>query len=192
MIARAEPLRLREVLDGVAHHARADAAFHACATFHEGERTVARALASVGAPRLPLFAHIAWELCLDGALVRRDGTPLLENVRDGIARALETDGDEGESAIEASVRIHHAARKGEPLPAEVNPRVDRMLAELARGRWIEGYARGEIVAERLEGIRARLGFAPLEEDPKRALAALLDETIERADAAVAPLLRLPV
>ena len=68
----------------------------------------------------------------------------------------------------------------------------RMLSELGRGRWIEGYARGEIVAERLDGIRGRLGFEPMPAAKKGALAALLDEAIERATEAIGPLLEMPV
>jgi hypothetical protein len=182
--------RLGEVLAGVRHHERADGAFHASESFRDGEQAMARALATIEAPRLPLFGHIAWELCLDGALVRREGAPLLAQVRDAIASALEPSA--GESAVDAAARIHHTARKGEALPPEVNARVGHMLAELARGFWIEGYAHGEIVAERLGGIRARLGFPPLEEEPRRALAALLEERIERAGAAIEPLLGMAV
>ena len=33
--------------------------------------------------RLSLFGHIAWELCLDGALVRREGAKLVSEVGEG-------------------------------------------------------------------------------------------------------------
>jgi hypothetical protein len=169
--------RVAEVLAGVAHHTRADAAFHASASFRENERAMTSALAGVGAPRLSLFGHIAWELCLDGALVKREGT-LIGEVREAIGVALERPA--GESSARAAARIHHAARKGEPLPPGFEDRVDWLLAELGRGEWIEGYARGNVVAARLDGIRARLGFDPLGAERSAELAVVLDGAIERA------------
>jgi hypothetical protein len=189
-LAAGECARVNEVLAGVAHHERADAAFHASHSFREGERAMTRALADAGAPRLPLFGHIAWELCLDGALVRREGAALTSEVREAIERACERSG--GEAAVDAAARIHHAARKREALPAGFDARVGEMLAELGRGRWIEGYARGEVVAERLDGIRRRLGFAALETGQRTTLAALLDDAIGRAGSAVGPLLDMPI
>ena len=182
--------REEEVLRGVTHHRRADTAFHAGEVFRDGERTLARALATVAAPRLPLFAHIAWELCLDGALVRREGAALVAEVQAAISCAREAAREE--SAVDAAARIHHAARKGEPLPPELNPRVGAMLDELGRGRWIEGYARGGTVAERLDGIRRRLGFPPLDAETRAALEGILGEAIDRAGAAIGPLLAMPV
>jgi hypothetical protein len=182
--------RVTEVMAGVAHHGRADAAFHTSASFREGERAMTKALAAIGAPRLSLFGHIAWELCLDGALVRREGAALGSEVRDGIACALELTG--GESAADAAARIHHAARKKEPLPVGFEERVGRMLAELGRGRWIEGYARGEVVAERLDGIRGRLGFESLDAVKREALAAVLEEAIGRAGGEIETLLEMRV
>lgn len=190
LVASTEWPRLGEVLAGVTHHIRADAAFHASDSFRDGERAMTRALAGIRAPRLALFGHVAWELCLDGMLVRREGAALVAEVSDGIASALEASG--GESAVDSAARIHHAARKGEALPPNVTGRVGQMLAELARGPWLEGYARGAVVAERLDGIRARLGLSALDLEPKRSLAALLDETMARGAAAIDALLVMPV
>jgi hypothetical protein len=169
--------RVAEVLAGVAHHTRADAAFHASTSFRENERAMTTALAGVGAPRLSLFGHIAWELCLDGALVKREGT-LIGEMRQAIAFALEQTA--GESSARAAARIHHAARKGEPLPPGFEARVDWLLAELGRGEWLEGYARGDVVAARLDGIRGRLGFDRLGAEKSAELAVVLDAAIERA------------
>jgi len=170
--------RVADVLEGIAHHERADRAFHACEAFHEGEHAMTRALATLGAPRLSLFGHIAWELCLDGALVRREGA-MRGDVQRTLAIACEV--IDGESAVNAAARLHHAARKGASLLASFAPRMNRMLEELGRGAWIEGYARGDVVAERLDGIRARLGFSPMEQEARGALAALLDDAIAGAD-----------
>ena len=41
-------------------------------------------VSGVDAPKLGLFAHITWELCLDGSLVRREGfDETLQTLRDG-------------------------------------------------------------------------------------------------------------
>jgi hypothetical protein len=175
-------LRVSEVMAGVA--------FHASASFHEGERAMTRALAAIEAPRLSLFGHIAWELCLDGALVRREGAALGPEVGEGVACALELAA--GESAADAAARIHHEARKGEPLPVGFEARVGQMLAELGRGRWIEGYARSDVVAERLDAIRARLGFESLDAEKREALVAVLDEAIGRASGEIGALLEMRV
>ena len=103
---------------------------------------------------------------------------LIAEVREAIGVALERPA--GESSARAAARIHHAARKGEPLPPGFEDRVDWLLAELGRGEWIEGYARGNVVAARLDGIRARLGFEPLGAERSAELAVVLDGAIERA------------
>src|SRR5207245_669053 len=55
---------------GVVHHLEADRWFHSHALFLEGERRVSARLraACPATPRMGLFTHVAWELCLDGAL----------------------------------------------------------------------------------------------------------------------------
>lgn len=65
----------REVMRGIDHHLDADDWFHDASVFREGERATAAALrgAQVAAKKLVLFAHPLWEMCLDGALVRRLG-----------------------------------------------------------------------------------------------------------------------
>src|SRR5690606_24114744 len=77
---------LAEVLGGVAHHLEADRWFHPTPEFTEGERETADALRNAGAraPKITLFAHAAWEMCLDGAWVRRVGTSVVQ-------RELETE-----------------------------------------------------------------------------------------------------
>jgi hypothetical protein len=179
-----------EVLAGVAHHSRADAAFHASASFRDAERAVSRALAAVGAPRLSLFGHIAWELCLDGALVRREGRSLLDSIHEGVGRATELAG--GESAAHAAARLHHMARTGRPLPAEFDARFARILRELAGGSWIEGYARSDVLVERLEGIRGRLGFVAFDAGHRAALTTQLDDALARAEGELDAVLAMQV
>jgi hypothetical protein len=177
-VAETRVARVNEVLTGIAHHTRADAAFHASASFHEGERALARAFADLGAARLPLFGHIAWELCLDGALLRREGESLLADLRAAIAVAMESVG--GETAVAAAARVHRAARKpGAPLPTGFEERVARILTTIG-GEWIEGYTRGAVVGERLEGIRAMLGLARFTTVEREALGGVLEAAIARA------------
>jgi hypothetical protein len=179
---------LAEVLAGVAHHTRADASFHASDVFRRGERELCVALAAVGAPKMPLFAHIAWELCLDGALVRREGTSLGQMVSAAIAGL--SDRTQGEPPLLAAARLHHAARKGEPLPVPFRARVERLLGEISRGTWIDGYARPPDVTDRLGGIRSRLGFAPLTDGERAALAGVVEGALRRADDALDAVLAL--
>ncbi len=179
--------RLGEVLAGIAHHVQADQAFHGSAAFRDGERRMADALRGGGleAPRMVLFAHVAWELCLDGALLREDGlAAVLAALRDGL-RAVEEEGAAAEAAT-----LHHFAPRAR-LPADraaFDRRMARIVAELARGPWIEGYQSGDGIAERLDGVRARLGFAPLAAADRGRLAQILDARIDAASEAL-PLVR---
>jgi len=183
-------VRVDEVLAGIAHHARADAAFHASDGFREGERALVRAFAQVGGARLPLFAHIAWELCLDGALLRREGEALLRDVREAIAAAM--DSADGEAAVAAAARAHREARKpGAPLPAGFDGRVARILSAIG-GEWLEGYAHGAVVAERIEGIRATLGLTRLTRAERDALGAVLEAAIGRAEGELDALLAMGI
>src|SRR5262245_409437 len=87
-----DPKDLADVLSGIAHHVRIDRWFHQTDVFTRGERFAADRLraARVAAPRLPLFAHVLWEMCLDGALVRSVGlAPVLAALREGFARTAE-------------------------------------------------------------------------------------------------------
>jgi hypothetical protein len=180
--------RVADVLAGVTHHERADRVFHSCSAFEDGERRLGEALLAIDAPRLALFAHIAWEICLDGALVRRDGQPLLADIRAATLEAARRDDDV--SALDLAARAHHAARKTQPLPERFTPRMDRLLAEVAKGDWIAGYARGPFVADRIQGIRSGFDFPPLTRAQHAALGALFDETIGGAGEALDEVLRL--
>lgn len=172
-----------QVLAGVEHHGRADAAFHRSAIFEDGEKALAASLAGVGAPRMPLFAHVAWELCLDGALVRREPALAVD-----VARAVVT-----AEGIDEAARLHHAARKpGEPLPPEFAPRMARILEVLCAAEWLADYARGDEVARRLNGVRIRVGLPELDAASRRKLAAVLDSAIDAADEVLPSLRALAV
>ncbi|HEY6459948.1 MAG TPA: hypothetical protein VIY73_07340 [Polyangiaceae bacterium] len=100
-----------------------------------------------------LFAHVAWELCLDGALLRRLGTePVLRDV----ARSIDSMRPD---AHRRAANLHTALPPDERAAFDV--RVDRILDAIARGPWVAGYATASGVVERLDGVRARLGFPAL-------------------------------
>lgn len=129
-----------------------------------------------------LFAHIAWELCLDGALLRRVGL-------DAVLRAVR-------ASIE-SVRPdahHRAADQWVPdLPpgdrGRFERRVDQILDAIGEGRWVAGYATAPGIVERLEGLRARLGFRPMGGGDRGAVAAALEPVERVADAGLQEILR---
>ena len=160
------------VTDGIAHHLAVDAWFHGAAVFTSGEIAAREALRRArGARKLGLFAHVAWELCLDGALLRRVGTEaVLDAVRASVA-AVRPD-------------AHHRAADLHTRPdafdrARFEVRVDRILDAIALGPWVKGYATASGVVERLEGVRARMGFEPMSVEDREAVASGL-ETLEGA------------
>ncbi|HEY4117118.1 MAG TPA: hypothetical protein VGM56_04660 [Byssovorax sp.] len=174
---------LASVLAGVGHHLDADAAFHASGAFVEGERAVGDAIAAldVAEARLRLFAHVTWELCLDGALVRRLG---VRSIQERVAAGL---GDDDDAAIARAASLHHFARAADAdgaRRAAFDARMHRILHGLATEPWIEGYATGPGVAARVSQIRGRVGLPALEIDAATRFGRALDGLAARADAAL--------
>ena len=169
-----EPGVLGAVCDGVAHHLAVDAWFHDAAVFTGGETRTREALGRAReARKMGLFAHVAWELCLDGALLRRLGTEkVLGAVRGSIAAA-------GPDALRGAAALHTVLGTDERATFDV--RVDRILDAIARGPWVVGYATAKGVVERLEGVRARLGFGALSAADRDAVAMGLREQEAAAD-----------
>jgi hypothetical protein len=163
------------VSDGVAHHLAVDAWFHRAAVFTDGETATREALRRArDAPKMGLFAHVAWELCLDGALLRRIGTEsVLRDVRESVT-AVRPD------AHRRAADLHTGGDPPDRPTFEL--RVDRILDAIARGPWVAGYATAPGVVERLEGVRARFGFAPLSEADRDAVAGGLEALERDADA----------
>lgn len=156
-----------EVVRGVLHHLDVDVWFHRHAAFVEGERHAAEALRALSlAPRMGLFAHVLWELCLDGALVRREGEGLVGRL--GAALGEVVPSLAGEAARRTVARYHEL-----DAPA-LTARVTRIAAELARGPWVLGYAEGHGVAWAVSEIRRRMGLTSLSTEAREALAALCD------------------
>jgi hypothetical protein len=174
---------VRSVAEGIGHHLEVDAWFHGAPVFERGESAARGALrAARDSAKLGLFAHIAWELCLDGALLRRVGIEkVLRAVRESIG-AVRPDAH------------HQVARAWLPdLPEEdrgrFEIRVDEILDAIAEGRWVAGYATAAGIVERLDGLRARLGFAPMTKDDRDAVAAALGPVERAADAGLEEILR---
>jgi len=174
---------LGQLLAGIAHHLAADRLFHADEPFLEGERAAAEVLGRARAPRARLFAHVAWELCLDGALLRGRGFG-------SILAAVRRGAEAGNAATDdASVR-HHFGRvvRTQEERLAFQTRAANVTRELLRGPWIEGYQHGAGIALRLSGVRARLGLSAFDEEDAAALGEGLDALIPLADRALAALL----
>lgn len=163
------------VSDGVAHHLAVDTWFHRAAVFTGGETATRVALRGASdAPKMGLFAHVAWELCLDGALLRRIGTEsVLRDVRASVA-AVRPD------AHRRAADLHTGVEPPDRPTFEL--RVDRILDAITGGPWVAGYATAPGVVERLEGVRARFGFAPLSAADRNAVAGALEALEHDADA----------
>ena len=168
---------IASVSDGVAHHLAVDAWFHRAAVFTDGETATREALRRArDAPKMGLFAHVAWELCLDGALLRRFGTEsVLRDVRVSVA-AVRPD------AHRLAAELHTGLEASDRPTFEL--RVDRILDAIALGPWVAAYATAPGVVERLDGLRARFGFTALPEADRDVVAGALEALEHNADAGV--------
>jgi len=180
--------RLAEVLVGIRHHVGIDRWFHGDRVFVEGERLVAARIREAGlaAKRMGLLAHVTWEMCLDGALLRKAG---FAETRVALAEGFSA--IEGE--LERAASLHHfdvLERTGEERAA-FEARMKRLRAEIERGPWIEGYQWGEGIAVRLSGVRARLGLPPLDASDQARLGQTLDDVAREADGILEEILRAP-
>ena len=125
---------LDPVSQGVGHHLAVDTWFHRAAVFTEGETATREALRQAReAPKMGLFAHVAWELCLDGALLRRIGTEsVLREVRVSIA-AVRPDGHRRAADLHTAVpppRPRHLRGPRRSDPRRARPRaVGRRLRD---------------------------------------------------------------
>jgi hypothetical protein len=176
---------LVDVLAGIDHHIAIDRWFHASPELVEGERASADRLRSSGAsaPRLSLFAHIVWEMALDGALVRVLGlAPLLDRLRRGFSM---TAGARSE-ALRARGLLRVFASEAEL--ALFDQRMARLTQEIARGPWIESYQSGPGLAACLAGVRSRVGMPPLSEVDREKVAEALDPVVVAAAGALEALL----
>jgi hypothetical protein len=67
----------------------------------------------------------------------------------------------------------------------------RLFDEIARGPWVEGYQFGAGIAQRIDGMRFRLGLGRFDIVECARLGEVLDTLAPDADAAIAALLTPP-
>ncbi len=183
------PAALLEVLAGIEHHLAADRWFHVSPVFEEGERLTRERLhaARLEAPKVALFAHVTWEMCLDGALVRREGLDRTTgHLREGFAIVNGTPGG-------AAVSMHHFGRilRSAAERTAFDAGMQRLFAAIGRGPWIGSYRTGVGVAGRVEGMRMRLGLGTFTAADRERLAEAIDGLAAAADAAVGEILDRP-
>jgi hypothetical protein len=166
---------VRSVTDGVSHHVSVDRWFHEAPVFTTGELAAREALRRArDARKAGLFAHVAWELCLDGALLRRVGTASVMRALRASVAAVRPDAHHRAADLLTGVQTVDRAR--------FDARVDRILDAIVLGPWVEGYATASGIVERLDGVRARLGFAAMTGPDRGAVAAALEDLERGADA----------
>ncbi len=178
------------VLAGIAHHLEMDRCFHRAPLFTEGERFTAelfRRRGLAGPHKLLLFAHPAWELALDGALLHRHG---LESTLQALDRAQEH--LLGEEAAAAADHHHFDPVPRSPEDRQAfRERMSHLVKQLAHGDWVEGYTHGPGLADRLSGLRRRLRLPPLPDEIHQGLAEAMDEVLAEAKGRFAAALPLP-
>ena len=169
---------LAALMAGVQHHLSADDWFHKHPVFTEGEKNLAQRFrdAEILADKIGLFAHIGWELCLDGALLRREGVEeTLTRLRAGL--------DEARGELRIAVE-HHASR----VPEGFHERLGNLLEQAAWSDWVPGYTNGDGVARRLAGVRRRVRLPTFTSDDLARLSRVVDEALGDADPALESLL----
>lgn len=159
---------------GAVHHATIDRWFHACAVFTEGERALKRAWLLPDSPKLVLFAHPAWEMCLDGALL------------DELRGAPPADFSDAGNALSDVLAVAESDGVATALDSEAKgtfeARTRRILSALADGTLYADYREAEGIVMRIAGMRTAFGL-PFADAPTRArwteaLAPFLDRARE--------------
>jgi len=185
-----EPSPLSDALLGIRHHLEIDRWFHGDRVFLEGERLVAARVreAGVSARRMGLLAHVLWEMCLDGALVRRMGlAPALDAIREGFA-SLEGQTKEWSTTITSQCGVVQTDAER----ALFSSRMQRLREALEEGSWIDGYQDGAGIALRTSGVRVRLRLPPLDDADLDRLGRALDALQHQADGTLDEILRVPI
>jgi hypothetical protein len=167
------------VLAGINHHIQVDRWFHADEVFVEGERLTLASFRNAGvkAPKLGLFAHVTWEMALDGALLRREGLDrTLAILRNDLAGV-------GGEPLSAAASAHHFDRieRSPGARAAFDDVMSQLFASISDEPWIGGYRTGTGIARRLDGMRNRMGLGRLDADAKVAVAAAIETLTPVAD-----------
>lgn len=175
----------REVMRGIDHHLDEDEWFHDAPVFVEGERATIAALKSARstAKKLTLFAHPLWEMCLDGALVRRLGA---DAVRSEVARGFTLSPE----ATQRAAHAHHFAHTddGDTYKPEFEAQLTSITTALSTGPWIAAYASPEGLVRALAGMRRRFHLPPFPDDERDTIAAAIATLTALADRGVEEIL----
>ncbi len=168
---------LRALLDGIEHHRQIDRWFHRSSVFTNGEKSLRHRLFETKSPKLLLFAHPAWEMCLDGALLRERGVAATASML-GVAL------DEAHAHLDRAADIHHFERPERPSTdrTRFDERMARIVAAGREGGLFEDYLHAFGIARRLAGMRMAFGFGPPDTSELDRWTEALAESIEEADA----------
>jgi hypothetical protein len=167
----------RHLLRGIRHHLTLDALFHTSNLCRDGERRAAELLRASGVrgEKMVLLGHVAWELCLDGALLENLGLEKVKTaLRQGIA-ALDP------KNLRQTLLRHQPTLEAEPeVLQEAQERLIGLFHQLAWGNWIDGYRDGQGLVQRLQGVRRRVRLPPLDADDRQRAAQALDTLLDDA------------
>jgi hypothetical protein len=155
---------VRALGDGVAHHHEIDRWFHGCSVFEAGERALKERFLATGTRRLLLFAHPAFEMCLDGAWLRRD---------EGVVEL---------GVIAARELVLEAARTTSIDLDEL--RLRRVLAAFDDGLLYDDYRSSDGIARRIAGMRAAFGFGGSSLDDLARWSEALEPSVDASGAAL--------
>jgi hypothetical protein len=166
-----------ELLRGIEHHLALDRSFHASPLLLRGEKRATEALrgAARHTEKLGLLGHIAWELCLDGALLRRNGVaPIKSRIAAAVGLVTRTE-------LELAL-----AEQKSPIDLEQAPITTRtleLLGHIVDSNWIDGYIEGHGLMLRLDGVRRRVKLPAIDPADRAAVAEALDQLLDQATAA---------
>jgi len=176
------PLGEGELAAGIAHHLDVDRWFHECELFAEGERRLAQSLRDVCvAPKLGLFAHPAFEMCLDGALLAR--VPLevsAAELRDDLAEV-------GVESACACAKEYGADRFDDSETRAFCDNLARLWSALGSPSFLAGYTSGDGLCARVERMRGWFGLPLLTADERARIAAVLGRALDDATGALSQL-----
>lgn len=184
-----------DVEAGIEHHLAADEWFHGSEVFRRGEERTREVLrtARLTAPKVLLWAHITWELCLDSALLRHasPGTGTALPALPGLQVALAADlaAIAGAPAMAAADRYHFSRviRSAEERES-FHTRLAGLMAQLGAGAFFPHYEDAPGLTRVVDRMRQRLGLAPFTEDDRARMADALAELLGEAEGAFSALL----
>ncbi|MBI4957020.1 MAG: hypothetical protein HY908_33705 [Myxococcales bacterium] len=166
-----------EIGRGIGHHFETDRWFHVGRVFREGERETAALLRALPAtpPKLGLFAHVIWEMCLDGAHLRRVGLGAVLGELRAAAPRLDPE-------VLAALAATTAPDAAPADHARVGQRVAELWERLLDGSWLEAYCSGEGMCFPLGGVRSLFGLPFFEPAERAVLASALERRLLAAEA----------